>query len=104
MARSHAQHLGQPANTSVAKPAQKKAVAVQATAPSGKGKPMNLYMHPEDIANLRTLAGYLGVNANMRVSDSQVVKAALLVAHGNAELVEAFRTVAARDRRYKSRD
>jgi hypothetical protein len=41
-----------------------------------RGKPVNIYLHDADQVRIRELAAYLA-NQGMRVSDSQVIKAAL---------------------------
>ncbi len=64
---------------------------------------MNLYLHPEDAERIRTLAAWLSAQGN-RVSDSQVVKAALRCAHTNRELLEAYQSTVGSDRRYKRED
>ena len=48
-----------------------------------RGKAVNMYMHPDDADRIRTLAAYLAAQGK-RVSDSQVVKAALRVASRTA--------------------
>lgn len=67
---------------------------------SHRGKPVNMYMHPDDVGRIRSLAAYL-TGQGRRVSDSQVVKAALRVAHADADLLAAFDDVIALDQRYK---
>lgn len=83
-----------------AKKSAKPVAAVKVAPKTGKGKPINLYLHPEDQLRIRSLAAYL-VGQGKRVSDSQVVKAALQVAGGNAELLTALHAVAERDMRFK---
>jgi hypothetical protein len=65
-----------------------------------RGKPINMYMHPDDVARIRTLAAYLGTQGK-RVSDSQVVKAALRVAKQDGHLLAAFEETLAIDQRFK---
>jgi hypothetical protein len=77
--------------------AVKKRVAVKTTE---RGKPVNMYMHPDDIERIRTLAAYLGAQGK-RVSDSQVVKAALRVARADSDLLAAFEETEAIDQRFK---
>lgn len=65
-----------------------------------RGKPVNMYMHPDDLERIRTLAAYLGMQGK-RVSDSQVVKAALRVAKKDSDLLAAFEETEAIDQRFK---
>jgi hypothetical protein len=65
-----------------------------------RGKPVNMYMHPDDLERIRTLATYLTAQGN-RVSDSQVVKAALRVARADSDLLAAFKETLATDQRFK---
>lgn len=67
---------------------------------SGKGKPMNLYLHPEDTQRIRSLAAYL-TGQGFRVSDSQVVKAALRVAAADSTLLSAYEKAVTTDQRFK---
>jgi hypothetical protein len=48
-------------------------------AASKRGKPVNIYLHDADQIRIRELAAYLA-NEARRVSDSQIIKAALLLA------------------------
>src|SRR6187402_319480 len=88
-----------PIQRTVAAPKKRASVAV--AKPEGNGKPFNIYMHPEDGKQLRALAAFLIHETGLRVSDSQVVKAALLAARGERDLVSAFHEVASRDKRFK---
>jgi hypothetical protein len=65
-----------------------------------RGKPVNMYMHPDDVERIRTLAAYLAAQGK-RVSDSQVVKAALRVARADSDLLAAFEETLAIDQRFK---
>jgi hypothetical protein len=65
-----------------------------------RGKPVNMYMHPDDVDRIRTLAAYL-VGQGKRVSDSQVVKAALRVARADSDLLAAYEETLAIDQRFK---
>ncbi len=67
---------------------------------TGRGKPMNLYLHPEDTQRIRSLAAYL-TGQGFRVSDSQVVKAALRVASADSSLLSAFEQAVTADQRFK---
>jgi hypothetical protein len=49
---------------------------------------------------IRSLVSYLSAQGE-RVSDSQVVKSALIVAEGNEALLAAFHEVGERDQRFK---
>lgn len=73
--------------------AKKKAV-------STRGKPVNTYMRDEDLAIVRELATYLS-GKGYRVSDSQVIKAALRVAKADGKLLKAFEEVLQMDGRFK---
>lgn len=68
--------------------------------PTGRGKPMNLYLHPEDTQRIRSLAAYL-TGQGFRVSDSQVVKAALRVASADSSLLSAYEQAVTADQRFK---
>ena len=61
---------------------------------------MNLYLHPEDTQRIRSLAAYL-TGQGFRVSDSQVVKAALRVASADGSLLSAFEQAVTADQRFK---
>ena len=76
------------------RPERKAAVA------TGRGKPMNLYLHPEDTQRIRSLAAYL-TGQGFRVSDSQVVKAALRVASADSSLLSAYEHAVTADQRFK---
>ena len=67
---------------------------------TGRGKPMNLYLHPEDTLRIRSLAAYL-TGQGFRVSDSQVVKAALRVASADSSLLSAYEQAVTADQRFK---
>ena len=67
---------------------------------SKRGRPMNLYIHPEDEHQIRRLAGWLAMQG-YRVSDSQVVKAALRCAGTDKDLLKAYQSTIASDGRYK---
>ncbi len=84
------------AKTSPAAPKPEQRVAVT----TGRGKPMNLYLHPEDTQRIRSLAAYL-TGQGFRVSDSQVVKAALRVASADSSLLSAFEQAVTADQRFK---
>lgn len=67
---------------------------------TGRGKPMNLYLHPEDTQRIRSLAAYL-TGQGFRVSDSQVVKAALRTASADSSLLSAYEQAVTTDQRFK---
>ena len=72
----------------------------QSLVTTGRGKPTNLYLHPEDTQRIRSLAAYL-TGQGFRVSDSQVVKAALRVASADSSLLSAFEQAVTADQRFK---
>jgi hypothetical protein len=65
-----------------------------------RGKPVNIYLHEADQRRIRELAAYLA-NEGLRVSDSQVIKAALLVAQPDKRLLKAYLEIKGADQRYK---
>lgn len=65
-----------------------------------RGKPVNMYMHPDDVDRIRSLAAYLAAQGK-RVSDSQVVKAALRVARADSDLLAAYEETLSIDQRFK---
>jgi len=65
-----------------------------------RGKPVNIYLHDADQVRIRDLAAYLA-NEGLRVSDSQVIKAALLLAQPDKRLLKAYLEVRGADQRYK---
>ena len=72
----------------------------KAAVTTGRGKPMNLYLHPEDTQRIRSLAAFL-TGQGFRVSDSQVVKAALRVASADSSLLSAYEQAVTADQRFK---
>jgi hypothetical protein len=68
--------------------------------PPKRGKPVNIYLHDADQVRIRELAAYLA-NEGLRVSDSQVIKAALLLAQPDKRLLKAYQDVRGADQRYK---
>jgi hypothetical protein len=64
------------------------------------GRPVNVYLGESDIARLRELGAWLMTQGH-RVSDSQVIKAALIVAKPNAAFLTAFHEVLDADLRYR---
>lgn len=68
-----------------------------------RGRALNLYLHDEDTRLIRSLSAYL-TSQGHRVSDSQVVKAALRTALADSKLVAAFEDARRLDRRYKARE
>jgi hypothetical protein len=69
-------------------------------AASKRGKAVNIYLHDADQVRIRELAAYLS-NEGLRVSDSQVIKAALLLAQPDKRLLKAYLEIKAADQRYK---
>jgi hypothetical protein len=65
-----------------------------------RGKAMNLYLHEPDEARIRELGGFI-YQERGKVSDSQVVKAALIAADADNRLLKAFDLVKSRDLRFK---
>jgi hypothetical protein len=65
-----------------------------------RGKPVNIYLHETDQKRIRELAAYLA-NEGLRVSDSQVIKAALLLAQPDKRLLKAYLEIKGADQRYK---
>jgi hypothetical protein len=65
-----------------------------------RGKPVNIYLHEADQIRIRELAAYLA-NEGLRVSDSQVIKAALLLAQPDKRLLKAYLEIKGADQRYK---
>ena len=63
-----------------------------------RGRAFNLYLHDADRQLIRTLAAHISANGH-RVSDSQVVKAALRIAQPDKALLKAFQDVVALDGR-----
>jgi hypothetical protein len=65
-----------------------------------RGKAVNIYLHEADQLRIRDLAAYLA-NEGLRVSDSQIIKAALLLAQPDKRLLKAYLEVGGADQRYK---
>jgi hypothetical protein len=65
------------------------------------GKPVQFWMHPEDLKILRELSAWLA-SQGVRASDSLVVRATLRTAKTGSELLQAFREAARLDGRLKS--
>jgi hypothetical protein len=65
-----------------------------------RGKAVNIYLHEADQVRIRELAAYLA-NEGLRVSDSQIIKAALLMAQPDKRLVKAYLDIRGADQRYK---
>jgi hypothetical protein len=65
-----------------------------------RGKPMNLYLHAPDEERIKELGTYI-YRERGKVSDSQVVKAALIAADADTRLLKAFDVVKSRDLRFK---
>jgi hypothetical protein len=71
-------------------------------AASKRGKAVNIYLHDADQVRIRELVGYLA-NEGLRVSDSQVIKAALLLAQPDKRLLKAYQDIKGADQRYKQK-
>jgi hypothetical protein len=68
--------------------------------PAKRGKAVNIYLHEADQVRIRELAAYLA-NEGLRVSDSQIIKAALLLAQPDKRLLKAYQQIRGADQRYK---
>jgi hypothetical protein len=68
--------------------------------PAKRGKAVNIYLHDADQVRIRELAAYLA-NEGLRVSDSQIIKAALLLAQPDKRLLKAYLEIKGADQRYK---
>lgn len=64
------------------------------------GRPVNVYLGAPDIERLRRLGAWLASHGH-RVSDSQVIKAAMIAVKPNHALLQAFQKVLAADLRYR---
>jgi hypothetical protein len=67
---------------------------------SNRGKPMNLYMKPEDVAKMRELTAYAAENGR-KTSDSLIVRAALRLASGNRAFLNALKEADSQDLRFE---
>lgn len=65
-----------------------------------RGKPMNLYMRPDDVSKIRELTSYAADN-KQRTSDSKIVRAALRVAKSDRAFLAALKDAESADLRYK---
>jgi hypothetical protein len=72
--------------------------AKKATPP--RGRAVNCYFHEEDTRLIREMATFISSKGH-RVSDSQVLKAALRVAKPDGKLLKAFEEVLLMDGRFK---
>jgi hypothetical protein len=66
---------------------------------SKRGKAVNIYLHEADQVRIRELAAYLA-SEGQRVSHSQIIKAALLMAQPDKRLLKAYLEVRGADQRY----
>jgi len=66
------------------------------------GRPVNVYLGREDLTRIRELGTWLSGKGH-RVSDSQVLKAALIVTRPGKALLDAFNDVLRRDLRFRSK-
>jgi hypothetical protein len=64
------------------------------------GRPVNVYLGEPDITRLRTLGAFLMTQGH-RVSDSQVIKSALIVTKPSPAFLRAFQEVLDADLRYR---
>jgi hypothetical protein len=65
-----------------------------------RGKPVNIYLNDADQVRIRDSAAYLA-NEGLRVSDSQVIKAALLLTQPDKRLLKAYLEIRGADQRHK---
>jgi superfamily II DNA/RNA helicase len=65
-----------------------------------RGKAVNIYLHEADQGRIRELAAYLA-SEGQRVSDSQIIKAAVLLAQPDKRLLKAYLEIKGADQRYK---
>jgi len=70
----------------------------KAQPPSGKGKGLNFYMGPADSHKIRQIAAFVA-SQGLRVSDSNIIKAALRLAQLNSGFLAAYREVVESDGR-----
>lgn len=70
------------------------------TSNSSRGKPMNLYMRPDDVVRMRELIAYAASNGHL-CSPSMLVRAGLRVLVPNRKLLTALKEVEADDLRYR---
>jgi hypothetical protein len=68
--------------------------------PAPRPSAVSIYLHHNDRARIRAFAAYLA-NEGLRVSDSQIIKAVLLMAQPDKRLVKAYLEVRGADQRYK---
>jgi hypothetical protein len=67
---------------------------------SERGKAINIYFRDADEVRIRQLAAYLA-SEGLRVSDSQVIKVALLLAQPDKRLLKAYLEIKGADQRFK---
>lgn len=72
----------------------------QTGTPAKRGKAVNIYLHHADQVRIRELAAYLA-SEGLRVSDSQIIKAAVLLAQPDKRLLKAYLEIRGADQRYK---
>jgi hypothetical protein len=65
-------------------------------APPKRGKAINIYLHDADQGRIRELAAYLA-REGLRMSDSQIIKAALLLAQPDKRFLKAYLEVKGAD-------
>jgi len=78
--------------------ATKKSVTLKGKKPSGR--PINMYMHPDNEQQIRRLAAFVNGRGE-RATDSQIVKTALRLAKPDDAFFEEFKNVLAVDARFK---
>ena len=64
------------------------------------GRPMNLYVRPDDILKIRELTAYAAENGQ-RTSDSKIVRAALRAAKTDRAFLAALKEAESLDLRYR---
>jgi hypothetical protein len=65
-----------------------------------RGKPFNLYLRDADVAKVRDLTAFIAGQGE-RTSDSLIVRAALLAVGPGRSFLDAYRTAANADLRFK---
>jgi hypothetical protein len=68
--------------------------------PAKRDKAVNIYPHEADQIRIRELSADLA-SESLRVSDSQIIKAALLMAQPDKRLLKAYLEIKGADQRYK---
>jgi hypothetical protein len=68
-------------------------------ATSKRGKAVNIHLRDADQVRIRALAAYLA-NEGLRVSDSKIIKAALLLGQPDKRLQKAYLEIRGADQRH----